>query len=121
MGASGAGQPDRRGCGVNSVQRYVELCHQVLQHTYGLAQAARESRWEEVLAHLLAREAAMREVDRLPPPSPAEREALRAQVLPFLQEAVRVNRQTETRMRKVWDRLRPVVASADTRFLDVYR
>jgi hypothetical protein len=106
---------------VNPVQRYVDLCAEVLQHTRALAQAARESRWEAVLTHLLAREAAMREVDRMPPPSPSELDALRAQALPLLQEAVRMSDEAARRVRRVRDLLRPVVASTPPRFLDVYR
>lgn len=106
---------------MSAVQRYVELYGEVLQHTRALAQAARESRWEAVLTHLLAREAAMREVDRMPPPSPSELDALRAQALPMLQEAVRMSDEAARRVRRVRDLLRPVVASTPPHFLDVYR
>lgn len=102
-------------------ERYVELCCEVLRHTRAVAQAAQESRWEAVLAHLVAREVAMREADRLPPPSPPELDALRVQALPVLQEAARINEQAARRVRRVRDLLRPVLASAPSQYLDTYR
>ncbi len=106
---------------MNPVQRYVGLCAEVLAHSREAARAAQESRWEELLAHLLAREAAMGELGRLPQFSPSEVDLLRSQALPLLQEAARLNEQTARRVRRVRDRLGAVVASPDCRFLDVYR
>lgn len=103
------------------VEAYLEAFREVLRCTREVARAAECGRWEAVLAGLAARQQAMEAADRLPPPSPAELDALRVQAVPLLQEAAELNRRVTARVRRLRDLLRPVVASAEPRFLDTYR
>lgn len=100
---------------------YVEACREVLRCTRELAAASQRGEWEVLLAHLVARQKAIEAADRLPPPTPAELATWRSQALPLLVEAAELNRTVTHRVRRLRDLLRPVMAGAESHFLDTYR